>query len=234
MLFFNIGLSFLSSYTKKRNNRKKLRSAEARRILPLLDDSLKGVNIEKDENGRPYYPDLKVDFNISHSKDLIAVSLVKGEKPRTGCDIEYVRPMANAKGIAESYFSISERDYIFQADKYQDTENKFFTIWTLKECFLKLKGLSVFDMRKAPSFIKAEDPNRGHFAFGAAVSAPLSFYVYELRSLTGEKYILAAAIEGDDKLRPEIHWFSQSLFPARSIVEIKAALSPTETVSPKM
>jgi phosphopantetheinyl transferase len=234
MTVFSIGLSFLSSNNQKRNYNKKLLSAEARRILPLLDGSLVGIEIMKDENGRPYFPDLKADFSISHSKDAVAISLVTGEKLRTGCDIELVKRRVNAKGIIERYFSASESDYIFREDKHRDSEEKFFIIWTLKECFLKLRGLSVFDMRKAPSFISSEGPQQGHFVFGAAGSSPISFYVYELQSLLGEKYMLAAAIEGDHQLRPEIRWFSHSLLPARSIVEIKAALSPTETVSPKM
>ena len=241
MISFSIGLSFLSSNTPKKIGHRKLLSAEARRILSLLDGKpFQDNDIIKDENGRPYFPNRRMDFNISHSGDAAAVSLVSGEGLRTGCDIELVRPKVNAREIADKYFSVLESDYIFSIKRNKDIEINFFTIWTLKECYLKLRGLSVFDMRKAPSFICGEDPDDGHFAFDAAASSPgitgspLSFYVYELKSASGEIYLLSVSIEGDTHLRPEMRCFSQPLLSARSIVEIKAALNPTETVSPKM
>ena len=233
MAFFNIGLSILSSYTQNTESPGKLLSAEGRRILSLLDGRpILDGDISKDENGRPYFPGRGTDFNISHSGSISAVSIVSGEKARTGCDIEFVRPRVSAKKIAESYFSPPERDYIFSGDSLFDI--RFFTIWTLKECFLKLRGLSVFDMPKAPSFVCDEKPQCLQFSSGQALLSPLSFYIYELLGPSGEIYLLSVAIENYEQLKPELRWFSQSFLPARSIAEIKAAPSPTETVSPKM
>jgi hypothetical protein len=221
----------MSSNEHKKPDCRKLLSAEARRILSLLEGRpLKDDDIMKEQNGRPYFPDRRSDFSISHSKGITAVSLVTGEKLRTGCDIELARPRVNIREITKSCFSASERDYIFPANENQSSEINFYKIWTLKECFLKLRGLSVFDMKSVPSFIGAE----GRFAFDARVSSPLSFYVYELKGIFEEIYLLAVAIEGNEDLKPAIRWFSQSLLPVRSIVEIKAAPSPIETVSPKM
>jgi phosphopantetheinyl transferase len=149
------------------------------------------------------------------------VSFVRGSGLHTGCDIQLVRPRLNAAEIAGAYFSASEREYAFSGD-----EAGFFEIWVLKECFLKLRGFSVFDMPRAPSFI-SED---GRFGFSGP--DPLSFYLYEL-NLEDERYMLAAALEGAD-LVPAIRWFSQGSPPLRSIAEIKAAPSPAKTVSPKI
>ena len=241
---FSIGLSLLSSNIPNEPKHRELMSAEGRRILSLLANRpFTDNNIVKDENGRPYFPDRRVDFNISHSGAVTAVSLVRGNEPqagrsqkpflRTGCDVQIVKARASTLKIAESFFSNAERDYIFSQDKNEDNEIKFFEIWTLKECFLKLKGLSVFDMQKAPPFICDKGSNKGCFTFGAAVSVPLSFYVYELQGGPDGRYLLSVAIEGDEQPQPVIRWFSQSLLPIRSIVEIKAAASPAETVSPK-
>jgi hypothetical protein len=93
---------------------------------------------------------------------------------------------------------------------------------------LKLRGLSVFDMVDAPSFIC------GQFAFDAAVSSPVSFNLYELSGSAGELYILATALEGTEIEQPEIRWFSQDSLVCRSIAKIKAAPNPAETVSPKI
>jgi 4'-phosphopantetheinyl transferase len=204
-------------------------SAEARRILSLFEGRSIGENdIAKEAQGRPFLPDCgPVDFNIAHSGALAAVSYLRGENLRTGCDVERIRPRARAREIAEEFFSAAERKYLFHQGKFDEV--RFYEIWTLKECFLKLRGLSVFDMAGCPSFIGAKD----EFAFDAAVS-PLSFRVYELSDGADERYILAAAVEGTEQERPIIRWFSQSFLACRNIAEIKAALNPAETVRPKM
>ena len=235
MASFSIGLSLLSSNMLKKTDRREQLSAEGRRILSLLEGRPSVDNdIVREANGRPYFQDRRADFSISHSEAATAVSLVRGEKLRTGCDIQVVKARASTMKIAEVFFSAAERDYIFSRETNKDSEIKFFEIWTLKECFLKLRGLPVFDMSNAPSFVCDAGPDQGHFALGAAVPSPLSFYVYGLPGHSGEQYLLAVAIEGSEQLRPEIRWFSQSFLPARSIAEIKAAASPAETVSPKI
>ena len=108
----------------------------------------------------------------------------------------------------------------------------------MKECFLKLKGLSVFDMSKVPSFICGDSSGKAQFSFDAAVPAPLVFHLYELAGAAGPggpagRYMLASVTEGETELQPVIRWFSELSLPCRSIAEIKAALSPAETVSPK-
>ena len=231
---FYIGLSLLSNNGRGGRARHELLTAEGRRILSLLEGrSLKEDEIAKNERGRPFLPGNSGDFSISHSHAMAAVSLVKGEFRRTGCDIQIVQPRVSHRGIAERFFSAPERDYIFACGDGQFDKNRFFEIWALKECFLKLRGLSVFDMASVPSFILRDDSGSGYFAFEADQSLALSFHLYELRGNSGERYFLAAALEGSVQDPPEIRWFSQSL-PSRHIAAIKAALSPASTVSPKM
>jgi len=222
---YYIGLSALS--TNRGKVKREQSRAEARRILSLFEGKPVGENdIAREEQGRPFFQDRgQVDFNIAHSGALAAVSYVRGENPRTGCDVEKIRPRARAREIAEVFFSVPERKYLFNNGKFD--EAGFYGIWTLKECFLKLKGFSVFDMALCPSFIDGEGR---FFTSGSA----LSFYLYELSNSEGERYMLAAAVEGTEQSRPEIRWFSQSLFDCKSIAEIKAAPSPAETVRPKM
>ena len=231
MALFSIGLSLMSSNSQKGRYRKDLFSAEWRRILSLMTGrSLNESDIMLQKEGRPYFPNGKEDFNVSHSGALTAVSFVSGEKLRTGCDVELVKPRPGTIRIAEEFFTAQEKDYVISASQKQNSQAAFFEVWTLKECYLKLKGLTVFDMKKAPSFICGKD---GDFAFNAAIDAPLSFYLYELKGASGEWFILAAAVEGNARFHPEIRWFSQFDLHARSIAEINAATSPAETVSPK-
>jgi hypothetical protein len=203
-------------------------SAEAWRMVSLCEGgSPARGDIAREASGRPFFPIRDADFSISHSGSLAAVSLVKGKSLRTGCDVERVRPRARAREIAEDFFTAPERDYIESGGSFDET--RFYRIWTLKECFLKLRGLSVFDMAGVPSFISGE----GQFAFGAAVTSPLSFSLYELAG-AGERYILAAALEGIEMGQPEIRWFSQDSLDCKSIANINAAPSPAETVRPKI
>jgi phosphopantetheinyl transferase len=205
----DIGLSVLSSDTPKAE-RRELLSAEGRKILSLLaGNTLAESDILRGENGRPYLANGEADFNISHSGLVTAVSLVEGSNARTGCDIQQIQKRLNTKKIAEEFFSTSEIDYIFPKDRNQYNETRFFQIWTLKECFIKLKGLSVFDMAKVPSFVSIDDSGNYHFVLDETFLSPLSFYLYELTG-PDERYIMAVAIEGAECQEPEIKWFSQS------------------------
>ena len=204
---YYLGLSILST-----NQRQRLRS-ETRRILSLLEDRPLAENdIAREAQGRPFFPGSEVDFNIAHSGALAAVSYIRGKNLRTGCDVERIRPRAGARKIAEEFFSAPEQNYVSQG--WFD-EARFYEIWTLKECFLKLRGLSVFDMAACPSFIN----DKNEFAFGAAVSSPLSFYLYEL-SGDAERYILAAALEGTEQQPPEIRWFSHLSLACKTLKNI--------------
>ena len=203
--------------------------AEARRILSRfegrpLDDS----DIARDANGRPFLQQQPqvVDFNIAHSGSLAAVSCVKGPNLRTGCDVERIRPRARAKEIADEYFSIQERNYVSPRGKLDET--RFFAIWTLKECFLKLRGFSVFDMAVCPSFIGTQDD----FVCSTVGTVPVFFYLYELSG--DDHYMLSTALEGEEQQPPEITWFSQESLTCKMTAEIKAAVSPAATVRPKM
>jgi phosphopantetheinyl transferase len=162
---YYLNLSFLSNIQnnqQKRTERRKLLSAEARRILslcegrPITDD-----DIAREASGRPFFPDIDADFSISHSGALTAVSLIRGKNLRTGCDVELVRPRARAGEIAQEFFTAPERKYIDSDSRPDGT--RFYQIWTLKECFLKLRGLSVFDMAGVPSFINGDGSLNTHF-----------------------------------------------------------------------
>jgi phosphopantetheinyl transferase len=235
---YYIGLSILSTIydtgaAQGRMERQRLRT-EARRTLSLLEGRLLEKNdIAREAQGRPFFPGREVDFNIAHSGVLTAVSYVKGKNLRTGCDVERVRPRTGAREIAEEFFSAPEKNYVFPQGNFD--EAKFYEIWTLKECFLKLQGLSVFDMAACPSFISGVE---NAFAFGAAVSLPLSFCLYELSGGADEpapvRYMLATALEGKQQQPPEIRWFSHLSLACKKTAEIKAAPNPAETVSPKM
>ena len=232
---FYIGLSLLSNNEPKGKVQSGLLSAEGRRVLSLLAGRpIRENEIERDKEGRPFFPGGDEDFSISHSGAMAAVSMVKGEERHTGCDIQIVRPKPGIREVAGVFFTTQEKYYIYSGSSRECEVNRFFEIWTLKECLLKLRGLSVFNMASLPSFISGDGPDQGYFSFEEAVTLPLSFHLYELTGNSGELYFMAAAIEGKIQSQPELRWFSQSFLPCRSIAVIKATLNPARTVSPNM
>ena len=224
MASYYIGLSLLSNNRYGAAERRQLLSAEGLRVLSLLEGRAPGTDeIAREENGRPFFPDRHADFNISHSGNMAAVSLVSGQgrhgetmQIRTGCDIQLIKPRVKMREIAEEFFSAAERDYIFSSDGDRCEAARFFQIWTLKESYLKLRGFSVFDMGKAPSFVCGGSLEP--LTFNA--EAPLSFYLYEI-SGPCERYMLAAAFEGVGATQPEIRWFSQPASERLFFCEIK-------------
>jgi hypothetical protein len=69
-----------------------------------------------------------------------------------------------------------ERDYIAAgriAISYsREAIKRFYHLWVLKECFLKTRGFSVFDMPKAPVFASGE-------GLCKTIDLPFNFYLYE-------------------------------------------------------
>jgi phosphopantetheinyl transferase len=225
-----------------RIERQKILSAEARRILSMCEGRpITEDDIAREQTGRPFFrshegKDPDTDFSVSHSGALTAVSLVRGKNLRTSCDVERVRPRSGAQEIADFFFTVPERDYIASGGRFDET--RFYEIWTLKECFLKLRGLSVFDIGRTPSFISGVEPAvRGSYTFDFIGVSPVMFNLYELTGC--ERYILATAIEpqpsgecrvepavrgspfeGTELEQPEIRWFSQDYLACKSIANI--------------
>ena len=96
----------------------------------LNENGLSESNLKYSENEKPVADNLF--FNISHAGDYVVGVLSDCE---VGCDIE---KNDNAPlEIAEHYFYSSELDYIKNAD---DKNKAFFTLWTLKESYMKMTG----------------------------------------------------------------------------------------------
>jgi hypothetical protein len=178
--------------------------------------------------GRPYFSDHRADFSVSHSRMMAAVAYFSpGQSAgafRTGCDVQYVDPKRPREETARVFFSPSEQDYIFSAAGKGERSLRFCHIWTLKECFLKARGLSIFDIQKAPAFAIG----------GHGTPFPMAFYLYELG--TPPAYVLAVSLEGEEALFPEprFRWFSEDTLPVKSIAEIYAVVSPEKTVRPNI
>ncbi|MDR0290503.1 MAG: 4'-phosphopantetheinyl transferase superfamily protein [Treponema sp.] len=254
---FYIGLSWMSSGGGPSERRK--HSAEGRRILALLDALPSALPLEPKEavlkrpityeaGGRPYFEPSgqpHADFSISHSRNMVAAALlsaapegVGGVLPgRIGCDIQCCNPGKSFVEISRRFFQACEQAYIEEDPAAQ--LQRFYQVWVLKEAWLKMHGLSVFDMPKAPAFCI------GGVQTGTVENASdTDFFLYELSSPVsgfeptgGAMYTLAAAcqrIHSGGESEPEIRWFSDLALALKRVENIYAAQSPVNTVTPKM
>jgi len=97
------------------------------------------------EHGKPYAKDLAVEFNISHSGDMVVCAV--DDKP-IGIDIEQIRPIDLT--VAKRFCTDEELLYLFgDTPKEQEftytTDTKmltrFFELWTMKEAYGKCSGI---------------------------------------------------------------------------------------------
>ncbi|GCC52700.1 hypothetical protein SanaruYs_29380 [Chryseotalea sanaruensis] len=105
--------------------------------------------------GKPFLPGATIDFNISHSGDLVAA--VCSPFKHVGIDLEQNRTI-----------DISAYESIFHPNEWfllnsTNSERIFFEIWTKKESLLKAKGLGFqTDLMKINVFDEAETQYHFH------------------------------------------------------------------------
>jgi 4'-phosphopantetheinyl transferase len=88
--------------------------------------------------GRPILShDDKIQFNISHTQDLVAIAVTAGA--RIGIDLECIHPDLDLVELAERIFS-EEDLQVFQALPHHERLGAFYRAWTRKEAYLKARG----------------------------------------------------------------------------------------------
>ena len=112
------------------------------------------ITFDIKEHGKPYAKDLSIEFNISHSGNMVVC--VVDDKP-VGIDIEQIRPFDLT--VAKHVCTDEELVYLFgripieQDFKYiTDVEIfiRFFELWTAKEAYGKCLGNGVFALKNLP------------------------------------------------------------------------------------
>lgn len=79
-------------------------------------------------------------FNLSHTKGMVAC--VVAIDCACGIDVEAIRPMQDLRGVAGTVFSARELAYLDALPAATQPE-AFFSLWTLKEAYIKATGLGM-------------------------------------------------------------------------------------------
>jgi 4'-phosphopantetheinyl transferase len=119
--------------------------AATRRLLGRnLNADPRALVIVEEEHGKPALLNREIEFNASHSGDLVALAFAQGTP--VGIDVERRRQLNDALALAERFFSAGELARVRAAE---DAGDAFFTIWTAKESLVKAtgKGIATGDLR---------------------------------------------------------------------------------------
>ncbi len=150
--------SLMSDSKKKRVDRFRFKDDKKRTVVGEMlarkaitewcSIAVEDIIFDITEHGKPFVKGLTVEFNISHSEDIVVCAI--NDKP-IGVDIEKIRPIDLS--IAKRICTDEELNYIFNhtptESDFSYTEDvalltRFFEIWTAKEAISKFlgKGLS--------------------------------------------------------------------------------------------
>lgn len=98
----------------------------------------------REAHGRPYLKHCgqkpPLQFNLSYTEGLVAFALVS--EKRVGIDVEYISAEFDFLEIADKHFSASEIKELTQLP-LPLLKDRFYQYWTLKEAYLKARGLGL-------------------------------------------------------------------------------------------
>ena len=164
-------------------------------------------SFEENAHGRPSIsrPKLERDwrFNLSHTRGLVGVGTVEGLE--IGVDVEAIDRAFDFLPIARRKFSAAEADRVIAAGNVERRE-LFFRYWTLKEAFIKAKGIGLSLPLDKFSF-DIETDRRLRVEFRAPLVDRPEFWRFAIFSV-GTLHRLAIAIECPPEVDLELsfHW----------------------------
>jgi 4'-phosphopantetheinyl transferase len=159
---------------KYKNEAKKIQSLISYLLLRYVFKEL-DINLNEYEfsyqNNKPYIKDLNYHFNITHSKNIVAV--VVGDK-EVGVDVEFIdyERKLNSLNYVLSNVELS----IYNQLNGNEKQEFFYRKWTTKEAYFKMRGIGlsktfnscmileypvykIFDINQNPYYITSTIPN---------------------------------------------------------------------------
>jgi 4'-phosphopantetheinyl transferase len=138
-----------------------------------LGRKARSLEFDYDSFGKPHLVGVTdLGFSLSHADGLVGCAL--GVHREIGIDIENMRLEKDLGAIADVAFAVSEREWV-AASPVGDRRARFFQFWTLKEAYLKAKGVgfsqapaeAVFDLAEQQPRLKSDDGVAADWRFGS-------------------------------------------------------------------
>ena len=137
-------------------------------------------NISETSDGKPYFTDIPVCFNISHSMDRIAVALSPKE---VGCDVEV--KSGNVLTVAKRFFTPEEYVYLQSIEDEEERSGEFTRIWTMKESVVKCSGEGIRHRFDDFSCVDEKGIAKGEITLAGKDSG---YHIKEYESENGYRY----------------------------------------------
>lgn len=102
------------------------------------------VQMAAGHNGKPElsgkFSGVPLHFNLSHTRGMVACVVAYGRP--CGIDVERIRALPEMEGMARTVYSDAEIAWL---ERHEDPARSqaFFTLWTLKEAYIKATGLGM-------------------------------------------------------------------------------------------
>ncbi|MEC5291419.1 4'-phosphopantetheinyl transferase superfamily protein [Aurantimonas sp. C2-6-R+9] len=175
---------------------KALVRATLSRYRPVAPDAWR---FTANRHGRPDIAggdDDGLTFNLSHTRGLAALAVAR--HCDLGVDVETVGRDSAVRDLAGRYFSPAEATYVRAADG-PDLRERFFAFWTLKEAYIKARGMGLALPLDGFSFdLEGETPTIGFAPSCPDDPARWTF----LRRRVSAEHRLALAVSPRDRLPP--------------------------------
>lgn len=169
-------LDAASRMTGERTLRFKNSRAALRLILGnYLPDSPASLQFTMGPHGKPYVSAKAINFNISHSGDMLAVAVARSFE--IGVDIEEVRKIDDLHAVAAQFFTPWEIKRLSQVEP-SAIDRTFLKMWVRKEATLKAAGTGLSDGLSAS--VPFQENIQGEVAHLESRSGRSPFYLYDL------------------------------------------------------
>lgn len=193
---------------------------------------------ELGERGRPELVGAKDDpilshlrFNLAHSEGLVACVVASGGD--AGIDVEHPQRSTDYQALGERFFSEDERRHFAPSSNQaagpaseKARREAFYSIWTLKEAYLKARGIGIGLPLRSLSFepeppTDPASPGRIRAHFGAEVEDDPERWQFDLFRAPTDHLIATALTRSTSARRP---------FITRRVVPLSAAPGGTKLV----
>lgn len=180
---------------------------------------------EKNQYGRPCLKPGQMDgslhFNLSYSKGLLVLAVMRDWQ--IAVDIENTQIQFEFTEIAKDFFSSAEYQIIKNLSEQQQ-KSRFFDFWTLKEAYIKARGMGLSLSLKQFSFDLSKQ-QQIHIAFANGIQDQAERWRFALL-YPSDRHTCAFAFKAAYS-QPEYQWQAFKTVPLVKTVSMSLVLART-------
>ena len=147
------------------------------------------------------------DFNLSHTQGLITCLITRNIE--AGVDVENLARRGETVAIAKHYFAPSEVHALNQVPENQKRE-RFFQYWTLKESYIKARGMGLQIPLDQFSF-ELDIPGPIRIQFGPQIEDNPAAWQFEINRLSAQHLAAIGLKRGLGKHDHKVSYFETTL-----------------------